>query len=495
MLDDQTFLPVVVEEVDFIRVEKSLHSLGFFASTANREISRTVVQVFRRPDGQKVQATAVIEGIPSLGLPTTADRDKYMAFMKIALDQREFQGELTNPIRFSGANMIKLLRLRKGGFHYDEINDWCKRMVATTITSKQSIFLADRRQYATDIFHVFDRVVLVGEELTDGTRSEFYQVYLSNWQLTNLNQGYLLPLDFNAYLKLKRDIAKALFGQLSVWFYASRGQMIEKKYPDLCQLLNIRSYPHLSKARSVLEPSLAELTEIGYLSSWELARTAKGSDFKLTLSPGKRLLSLPTFTSLVNPEARAALEARLPRWVNDLIQRGVAERKARQLALDIADEQPVSDQIEYADHLIQQDRRGRGKIFNPTGFYIWSIENDLAVPAEFETARKRQLREAQQQADTEQRIRMLQLEQEYEDFCYDQVQKKLESDYPADRLEHALLEQIKFIKREQPEWFARIAERTRREVALGRLKSIVRDSLTLPNFQRWSRLDLQQRLF
>ncbi len=23
--------------------------------------------------------------------------------------------------------MIKLLRLRKGGFHYDEINDWCKR--------------------------------------------------------------------------------------------------------------------------------------------------------------------------------------------------------------------------------------------------------------------------------------------------------------------------------------------------------------------------------
>jgi hypothetical protein len=24
------------------------------------------------------------EGIPSLGLPTTADRDKYMAFMKIA---------------------------------------------------------------------------------------------------------------------------------------------------------------------------------------------------------------------------------------------------------------------------------------------------------------------------------------------------------------------------------------------------------------------------
>src|SRR5882757_846145 len=408
-LPTQTTLPVVVEEVDLVRVEKSLHSLGFFASTANREISRTIVQILRRPDGQRIQAKAVIEGIPSLGLPTTADRDKYMALMKFALDQRERQGQLTNPIRFSGAEMIKLLRLRKGGFHYDEINDWCKRMVATTIMSEASIFLADRRQYATDTFHVFDRVVLVGEELNDGTRAEFYQVYLSQWQLTNLNQGYLLPLDFNAYLRLGRDIAKALFGHLSVWFYASRGQAIEKNYQDLCQILNVRAYPHLSKARSVLEPSLEELVEIGYLSSWELTRNTRGSEFKLALAPGKRLLSLPNFANVVNPEAQAALEAHLPTWVNELVQRGVAERKARQLALDIPDDQPVLDQIEYADYLIQQDRRGKGKISNPAGFFIWAIENNLAVAETFETSRKRRLRELREQEETENHHKLFQL--------------------------------------------------------------------------------------
>ena len=415
--ENQGLLPVVVEEVDLVRVGKSLHSLGFFASTAHREISRTIIQVFRRPDGQRIHAKAVIEGIPSLGLPTTADRDKYMAFMKIAQDQREFQGHLTNPIRFSGADMIKLLRLRKGGFHYDEINDWCKRMVATTIMSEASIFLADRRQYATDTFHVFDRVVLVGEELSDGSRSEFYQVYLSQWQLTNLNQGYLLPLDFNAYLRLKRDISKALFGHLSVWFYASRGQTIEKRYPDLCQLLNIRAYPHLSKASSVLAPSLAELADIEYLSSWELTRTARGGDFKLTLSPGKRLLSLPNFSAVVNPEARAALEARLPSWVAELVQRGVAERKARQLALDVPEEQPVSDQIEYAEYLIQQDRRNRGKIANPTGFLVWAIENNLAIPPDFETERKKRLRQADEEAANDQRFRTLQLRSEYDAYA------------------------------------------------------------------------------
>src|SRR5262249_33586115 len=247
-----------------------------------------------------------------------------------------------------------------------------------------------------------DRVVLIGEELNDGTRSEFYQVYLSQWQLNNLNHGYLLPLDFNAYLKLKRDISKALFGHLSVWFYASRGQGIEKRYTDLCELLNIRAYPHLSKAKSVLQPSLEELAAIGYLSSWDVVRTTRGSDFKILLSPGRRLLSLPNFSAVVNPEARAALEARLPGWVNELVKRGVAERKARQLALDISDDQPVSEQIEYAEHLIEQDRQDRGKIANPAGFIIWAIENNLSIPPDFVSSHKRRLREAREQAAEDQ---------------------------------------------------------------------------------------------
>lgn len=491
-----TLVPVVVEEtpVDLVRVEKSLHSLGFFASSANRQISRTVTQIFRKPDGQRVQAKAVIEGIPSLGLPTTADRDKYMALMKIALDQREAVGKLKNPVCFTGADMIKMLRLRKGGFHYDEINDWCKRMVATTIMSESSIFLADRRQFASDTFHVFDRAVLVGEELSDGTRSEHYQVYLSHWQLTNLNQGYLLPLDFNAYLQLGRDISKALFGHLSVWFYASRGEPVEKKYPELCQLLSITAYPHLSKAKSVLGPSLDELVEIGYLSSWDLTRTTRGNDFKLILAPGERLLSLPTFAKLVNPEVRAAMEAALPAWVGQLIERGVAERKARQLVLDVADHQPVLDQIEYAEHLIAQDKRGRSKISNPAGFLIWAIEQNLAVPDNFETTTRKRLRAEAQLQESEARDHQLRLELEYQEFCTGEI-ARLIATYTPERLESAMREQMKAIEREQPEWFGRIGEPTRREVALSRLRTTVAADADLPSFEMWQKRQPQRKLF
>ena len=490
-------LPVVVEEqqIDLVRVEKNLHALGFFAPTANREVSRTIVQVIRRPDGQRVQAKAIIEGIPSLGLPTTADRDKYMAFMKIALDQRDAQGQLANPVHFTGADMIKMLRLRKGGFHYDEINDWCKRMVATTIMSEASIFLADRKQYASDTFHVFDRVVLVGEELHDGSRSEHYRVYLSQWQLNNLNQGYILPLDFNAYLRLRRDIAKALFGHLSIWFYASRGQAVEKSYPDLCQLLNIRAYPHLSKAKSVLEPSMKELMDIGYLSNWEFGPTTRGSEFKLVLYVGDRLLSLPHFESVVNAEARQALEASLPAWVGELIKRGVAERKARQLALDVSSKQPVMDQIEYADHLIAQDKRDRGKIANPAGFYIWAIEQNLYVPETFQTSSRSGRHATQEEMQNDHQKRMLKFHLEYEEFCNTEARKKLDTQYPADQRETALKDQMKLLRREQPEWFTRVPESTRREVAAGRLFATIKAQMKLPSFDQWLAQERQLRIF
>jgi len=481
------------DAVDLVRIEKSLQSLGFFASAASRDLSRTIVQVLRRPDGNRIQAKAIIEGIASLGLPTTADRDKYMAFMKIALDQRDFKGQLTNPVRFTGADMIRLLRLRKGGFHYDEINDWCKRMVATTIMSESSIFLADRRQYASDTFHVFDRAILAGEELADGTRSEHYQVFLSSWQLTNLNQGYVFPLDFKSYLRLNRNIAKALFGHLTLWFYASRGQVVEKKYADLCQILHVRAYPHLSKARSVLEPSMLELSEIGYVSEWELAPTTDRHDFKLMLSPGENLLSLPHFATATSG-ARAPVEGTLPPWVGELVARGVSERRGRQLALDIPQDQHVSDQIEYVDYLIAQDGKTRGKIANPAGLYIWAIQENLSVPEHFETSARRQTKYISNSVDGT-GSSAYELQAQYEQLCLDRIRHHIAHDLGPELADLGIKQQLKALKREQADWYSRVPDAIRREVAAARFETQIRQTLNLPSFEHWLKESSQATLF
>jgi hypothetical protein len=42
-------------------------------------------------------------------------------------------------------------------------------------------------------------------------------VWLSQWQLENLNNNYFLPIDFEAYKRLKNHTAKALVPLLQVW--------------------------------------------------------------------------------------------------------------------------------------------------------------------------------------------------------------------------------------------------------------------------------------
>ncbi len=128
-------------------------------------------------------------------------------------------------------------------------------------------------------FHVFSRAVLTGQELPDGTMAQMNYIFLSDWQLENINSNYTFPVDFNSYRCLRRDISKALFGHLHTWFYGSRGRPVERKYAELCNLLDIRCWPHISKARQIFQPALDELIGIGYFHSWELVRTADGSDF------------------------------------------------------------------------------------------------------------------------------------------------------------------------------------------------------------------------
>ena len=150
------------------------------------------------------------------------------------------------------------------------------------------------------------------------------------------------------------------------------------------------------------------------------------------------------------------------------------------------------DQIEYAEYLIHQ---GRGKTTNPAGFLIWVVENNLSVPPDFETSRKKELREAREADENEERFRRYQLRDEYERHCELQVENGLNTEYVDDRLQSALREQLKIIRRELTNWYQRVTDANRMEMAIARLRSQIREQLNFPTFEQWSRSDSQQRLF
>ncbi len=280
-------------EPDFVRMEKNIAGFGFFTPSSKRiKNVPKVIRFTQTVDGNRVEAQVKISGNVEYGMPITADQDKYLAFQKIIERCKREQGEVANPITFTTAELLALLGTSKNGNRYREVEEWLKVMNATFIESEGAVWLNGKKRFASDSFVIFQRVKRAGQELEDGTIADKNYVWLSDWYLENLNAHYLLPIEFETYRLLKNNIAKALIPLLQVWLYASRETgSFEKRYAELCQILNIREYQHKSKINEKLSPSLNELVTQGYLKAWEVSKTSDGKDFKLVFYHGHKFYS------------------------------------------------------------------------------------------------------------------------------------------------------------------------------------------------------------
>jgi hypothetical protein len=182
-----------------------------------------------------------------------------------------------------------LLGQSDAGLNFREVYEWLDLMQGTQIKSQGAIWIAGKKRFATDVFNLFSRVKRVGDELDDGTVADKNYVWLSDWYLENLNAHYLLPIDFESYKKLKNNISKALIPLLQIWLFASRETgTFEKRYSEICQVLNIKNYTYLSDIKRFFGRSLDELVRQGYLSNWEVKKTSDGKDFKIVFRHGHK---------------------------------------------------------------------------------------------------------------------------------------------------------------------------------------------------------------
>jgi hypothetical protein len=277
-------------EPDFVRMEKNIAGFGFFTPSSKRiKNVPKIIRFTQTVDGSRVEAQVKISGNVEYGMPITADQDKYLAFQKIIERCKREKGTVENPVTFTTAELLALLGTSKNGNRYREVEEWLKVMNATFIESEGAIWLNGKKRFASDSFVIFQRVKRAGQELDDGSIADRNYVWLSDWYLENLNAHYLLPIEFETYKLLKNNISKALIPLLQVWLYASReAGSFEKRYSELCQILNIREYQHKSKIKEKLAPSLDELAAQGYLKSWEIVKTADDKDFKIIFRHGHK---------------------------------------------------------------------------------------------------------------------------------------------------------------------------------------------------------------
>ena len=436
--------------MDFVAIEKNLASLGYFTPSNKRVRTQTTktVTFTKIVDGKRLQAKATIIPGATFGLPTTADQDKYIALQKIVMDFKKRHGEVHNPITFSSAQLLDLLgQCRNSGRNYEHIDEWLNVMTATTIISEGLIYLDGRPIWSKDRFRVFDQTVSIGSELEGGQRAEKNYVWFSGWQIENINKNHLLPIELESYLKLKNHIAKALVPHLQIWLYASReAGVFEKRYDEICQVLNLHPYFHASKIREKLGPSLDELVEHGYLAGWNLDLTSDHAGHKIIFRHGERSGSdqRKAIASKTNPQVHKILreeEQKInPSLVEALVRRNIPEHQAKKLLANISEGQEVMDQLEWGDYWIRQ--KSGSKILNPPGFYIHLIKENIQPPETFETSRKKSLAEEAKQAGDKQSEEQAALEIAFEDYRNQTLDGYIAENYPGNKYQ-ALIDRKK----------------------------------------------------
>ena len=442
---------------DFIKIEKNLASLGFFTPSHKRisGVKQKVVALSREVNGKRLEARATILPSAQYGLPTTADQDTYLAILKLASDLHKKRGKVTNPIGFTSAQLLRIQgKSCVSGYHYKELYEQLLRIKTSTILSEGAVYFAGRKVWAKDAFNVISRLVLLGARMEDGIIADKHYVWFSDWQLENINNNYLLPIDYDTYKQLKNHTAKILVPLLQIWLYASRNAgCFEKRYEEICQFLNIRVYSHLSKIKEKLGPSLDELKTHGYLSNWQVQRTSDGVGYKVILFHGEKFRRDLERRSLHRPEPRFELKEKQrcttgpiddrvqavdERLLTAMVERGISTEMARDVLMNAPAGQEIMDQLEWGDYQIAQ--ASAGKFRNPPGFYIYLVRENLAPPSTFETSRTRKLRE---QADAA-RFRALQdkagLELAYMDYRKQEIDRHIAAQFSNEAYIRALEE-------------------------------------------------------
>ena len=392
---------------EFIKSEKNLETLGFFSpsSKRSRKSSKKVISFTRIVDGNKVQASTTIFPSAEFGLPNTADLDKYRAFQKILSDKIAKEGKVPKYITLTSADLIRIMGRSKEGKLYREIEDWLMRMALTGIRSEGAVWLAKKKIWAKDLFHIFERVIVYGQEMDDGTTADSHHVWLSDWQIENINAFYLLTLDYDLHKQLARPIAKSLLSMLQIGFYAS-GHIYIKRYDDLCKFFGIARYRALSRIKEQFDPSNEELKKWGFISQYEYSKTADGKTYNITWWVGERYYKTQKMVKekkekvigssqqlkLPVPKKRKEL---LPldnegkELAKELEDRGLTRSVTRTLISRYA-QKHIEEKIRMLDYLMEKEDSKVDR--NPAGWLRRAIEEDYQPPKEYLDHRDREAR-------------------------------------------------------------------------------------------------------
>ena len=124
--------------------------------------------------------------------------------------------------------------------------------------------------------------------LRDGQVADTNYVWPAPWFLANYLRGHVRRVDLTFHNRLRRPIAKALYPLLATGWYASGGQVYEKRYTALCAEFLLTPHRVLSLVKQQLDPAHQELHDHHFLDAWAYRRAADAQAWILCYWPGQK---------------------------------------------------------------------------------------------------------------------------------------------------------------------------------------------------------------
>jgi hypothetical protein len=408
------------EDIDLrkgiIRSEVNFLAYPFFALSRKDAAHRLKTEyhtTIERGD-ERLDVSWIVSANPRYGYPSPFDRKIHRAIEQIISN---LERPIKNPIPLGSLyHIAQVLNLQRSGKLYSEIKAAIQRIVTTSVESKRTFYDKGRKRWLETTFHLYDKVVFVGEGLGNGEIADTNYLYVDSWYLDNINARYVKPLDYTYYRSLKNNIASRLYELLGVKFYGmGRHPYIRYRYSTLCRLLPVTQYQRPSKAKEILNPAHDELTSSKFLAKVEWQEiTGEKYDWYVCYWAGTRAKEeIKQFSKqgILPPpddlEVGQSIATSTPQQADKDIDNDVVIALqnfgiSKKQAVKLAKEHPHEYILEKLE-LVQWFRDTKSPLVakNPAGFARRAIEEDYPAPPQYKS-KKQQALEAEQREQEEQ---------------------------------------------------------------------------------------------
>lgn len=325
---------------------------------------------------------------------------------------------IENPLRLGSLRYIASIMgiHTDSGKNYQDIQKAFKNIVKASIEADGTYQLKESRskKYIKDTFHLYDRVIFKGDEMPDGKSADCAYLMLGSWYLRNINNNYVVPLDWRFYNQLSGAITTRMYEYLSIYFYAALERNYhyhDVRYSQICDYFPIKKQYPAWKAHKQLKRAHDSLTKSVYFEKVEWFDLTEPDDWLIRYWIGQRAkdeyeknrreirrFGVTSIKPVPIPERRRRQrqieEAQEPldgsETMKQLTDRGLAPNVAKKL-IQSHSEAYLNHKIIVFEFLM--DNNSHLVKSNPAGFLRKSIEEDYTDPPNFISEEEREQRD------------------------------------------------------------------------------------------------------